>query len=379
MKRFIWPLLMLLALAACSRKGPTPTSSPVPTLALNPTLVSSVTPTPAGSPVPRITVVPSATRLQPTSQEATSTANAAPTATTEFAPTPLPSSTPTRRVIDAGPTATPSPTATRPESPLPTPTVGESPLDLPPTATGTVSGTVTPASTSTQGTATPESTVTGGQSATSTPIPTTSGQAWHLEKVFTHYDVEYQEFYIWGEAVNDADSHQRIITLAPVVYGRDGNPLTSAEIESPLGYDELRAAVRLPPTKGLAFGFRVLLPMDVPFDEDYEIRVEMEPIERGRDDLDITYDDYDPLDWPDYFYVEGTFENPGPDLNEYVAIVVTIYAEDDEVVGLGWAYETDDPHLQTGEQDFTVEVEMWEIVGELELDVYSYKVQTFGY
>jgi hypothetical protein len=237
----------------------------------------------------------------------------------------------------------------------------------------------TPSSSPARDAATPTATVEGSQPLTATPTPTPSGQAWHLEKVFTYYDVEYQEFYIWGEVVNDTNRHQGITMLAPVVYGRDGNPITSAEVESPLGYDELRAAVRLPPTKNLAFGFRVYLPTDVPFDQDYEIRVEMEPVEPGRDDLDITHDEYDGLDWPDYFYVEGTYENPGPDLNEYVALVVTIYIEDDQVVGLGWAYETDDLHLQTGEQDFSVEVEMWEIVGELGLDVYSYKVQAFGY
>jgi hypothetical protein len=378
MKRFIWPLLILLTLAACSRKGPTPTSTPPPTLPLNPTLVSSATPTPASSPVPRITIVPSATRLQPTAQEATSDIKASPTATAESSPTLLPSSTPTRRIIDAGPTDTPAPTATQPESPLPTPTLEESPLDLPPTATGTVPPS-TPSSTPAEDTATPTPTVTGSQLLTSTPTPTASGQAWHLEKVFTYHDAEHQEFYIWGAVVNDTNSHQQITTLTPVVYGRDGNPITSAQIESPLGYDELRAAVRLPPTRSLAFGFRVYLPVDVPFDQDYEIRAEMEPVESGRDDLDITHDEYDGLDWPDYFYVEGTYDNPGPDLNEYAALVVTIYVEDNQVVGLGWAYETDNIHLRTGERDFAVEVEMWEIVGELGLDVYSYKVQAFGY
>jgi len=322
--------------------------------------------------------VPSATRMQSTPQDATSDANSLPTSTVALPTTPLPSSTPTRRVIDAGATDIPFPTATRPESPLPTPTLEESPLDLPPTATGTVPLS-TPSSSPAEGTATPTPTVTGSQPLTSTPTPTTSGRAWHLEKVFTYHDVEHQEFYIWGEVVNDTNSHQQITTLTPVVYGRDGNPLTSAEVESPLGYDELRAAVRLPPTKSLAFGFRVYLPTDVPFDQDYEILVETEPVEPGRDDLDITHDEHDGLDWPDYFYVEGNYENPGLDLNEYVALVVTIYVGGDQVVGLGWAYETDDLHLQTGEQDFAVEVEMWEIVGELGLDVYSYKVQAFGY
>jgi hypothetical protein len=348
MKRSIWSLLLLLTLAACSRKEPTPTSSPVPTLPLNPTPVASTTPTPAGSPVPRITIVPSATRLQPTSQGATSTANAAPTATVQLPPTPLPSSTPTQRVIDAGPTATPSPTATQPESPLPTPTMGDSPLDLPPS-----------------------------------PTPTTSGQTWHEEKVFTHYDAENQEFYIWGEVVNDTDDYQRITTITPEVYDKNGDVISLEYFETPIGYDQLLAAVSLAPLQeqplnSLSFGFRVFLPTDVSFDNDYKILVEMEPADPPRD-LEITLDNPDTSGWPDSYILTGSYRVPDENLAESIAIVVTVFDEEERVIGLGWLFEAAPSFLTTEEHPFRVEVQMWEIAGELGLDADDYKVQAFGY
>ena len=94
--------------------------------------------------------------------------------------------------------------------------------------------------------------------------------------------------------------------------------------------------------------------------------------------LIITHDDLE-SDWPYYFYVNGTWENPGPELTEYVLVVVTAYDEERHVIGMGSSYETGSSQLAAGEHDFEVYVELWEIVAELELEVDDHDVQLFGY
>jgi hypothetical protein len=351
MKRFLWLLLMMLTLAACIRRTPTPTDSPIPTVLPNPTPLPSSTPTPPGSPVPRITIVPSATRIERPVQVESTIPTASPTSTIEVLPTLTPSDTPTPQVVDAGPTATPqpSPTATPLQSPLPTPSPNESPLE-------------------------PPSTVTPNSSA--------AGEAWGFEKVFAYFDANTREFYIAGEVINNNDDHQRITMLTPVVLDENGSPVTSAEdvVPSVEDYDQLLESISLAPDKGLPFAFKVSLPEEASFEEDPDFLIESEPAEPARDDLDIPFDDFDRSDWPGFFLVQGSYNNPGSSLQDYVAVVVTVYDDDERVIGLGWWDHNENPALlEPGEHDFLVEAEMWEIAETLALEVYDYDVQVFGH
>jgi len=373
MKRLTRPLFLILVLVACSRQDPTPTSPPSPTLPP----VAQASCTPQGSRAPRITIVPSATRLQPTLSQEPEEIDVPPTSTAQLSPLPIPSSTPTPRIIDTSATATLRPTATTSGDLSPTPTLPESPLTLP---SGTPSPTATPA-------LSPEAT---GDGTTPTPTPESeasptptvtlesSEESWSFENIFGYYDDVYQELYLSGKVVNDTDQHQRITTLTPVVYDQGGSPVTLEDVIPLEGYDELIEAARLAPGQSLSFGFLILLPFDVSIQENYEVVVEAEPAEAARDDLVITYDDFE-SDWPYYFYVNGTWENPGPELTEYVLVVVTVYDEEQHVIGMGSSYETGASQLAVGEHDFEVDVELWEIVDFLELEVYNYQVQLFGY
>ena len=208
--------------------------------------------------------------------------------------------------------------------------------------------------------------------------PESSEESWSFKNVHAHYDDVFQELYLSGEVVNETDQHQRITNLTPVVYDRAGDPVTLEDVIPSEGYDDLIEAARLAPGQSLPFGFLIWLPEGISVEENYEVMVEAEPAQAARDDLVITYDDFE-SDWPYYFYVNGTWENPGSDLAEYVLVVVTVYDEEQHVIGLGSSYETGSSKLAAGEHDFEVDVELWEIVEFLELEIYNYKVQIFGY
>jgi hypothetical protein len=380
MKRLIGLLLVALALGACLRRTPSPTDTPELQTLPSPTSFPTSTPTLAGSSLPRITIVPSATRLQNTLQVESVEPSGTPTSRAPVPPTLNPTATPTETVVDASATATPQlsatappaetplPTSTPAESPLPTPTAFESPLGSPPTATPSL------ASDGTGSTETP----------TATAEPSPVGQSLQFDKIFTHFDPEVQVFYVSGELVNGTGTYQHVSALMPVVLDEGRVPITSAEhVVAFPGYDELREAISLAPEQNLSFAFEVFLPEEVPVVEDYEILVEAEPADPPREDLDIIREDYLDSDWPEVFTVEGSFENPGPTLEYFAAVVVTVYDlhnDKERVVGVGWLYEDEElAFLQPGEHNFVVETELWDVIGSLQLDVYSYKVQVFGH
>jgi hypothetical protein len=195
----------------------------------------------------------------------------------------------------------------------------------------------------------------------------------------THYDDDNHELHISGEVVNLSGSHQRIARLLPVVYDGEGTQVTSDESVFPvLDYEKLLETIGLAPDQSLAFDFIVYLPDDFLYEERYEIQIEAEPDERTRDDLVGTLDAEDKSEWPDFYDVEGRFENPGPDLTEYVVVLVTVYDEDEHVIGLGWFTETDPIFLAAGAHEFRIEVEISELVGFLELELSDRVVQVFG-
>ena len=376
MKRFIWSLIIPLALVACSRNQPTPTPWPSPT---GTTPVNRFTPTPPPTRVSRITIVPSATRLLLSTAEGTVQSGTPFTdtlATDTATPTPddVPSPTATPRVIDAGATDTPPATAPPPDSPLSTP----SPAIETPTSTARSEDASTETESATPSLA-PEDVV-----LTDTPTATleSAGASWGFENVHTYYDDMFQEFYISGESVNQADSDQRITTLWPVVYDQEGNPVNTKDDVDAIGqgYKELREGISLAPNSRLAFSFLVYLPEGVVVNEnDYKLTVESEPAEAARQDLEVLEHSLDDSAWPSSFYVEGVLGNPGPDLNAYLAIVVTLYDPDGRVIGLGWTYEQGENALTGQEYSFRIEVEMWAGMEALGLGVGNHELQLFGH
>jgi hypothetical protein len=394
--QFLWVLVVFAAVGACSRSEPTPTTSP--TLEASPTLMPTSTPEPAGTPLPRITIVPSATRFQPTVMDNDSVVTQSAVDTEQTLSTPTPPLTPTAGGAKPTDTPTLNATPTLPQSPLPTPTLPgsplatqssmESPLSPPPTNTppsNTATPTVATAAEAGTETATATPTTTGGSPATVTPThtsepPFTEGD-WHFENLFTYFDEDHLEFYVQGEVFNDTQEYMSITSLWPFILDDAGEPVTSEADVSAISkdYAELRKIVRLAPAQGLAFSFLVDVPSDISVEDNFDFVFVAELADEGREDLDIVEDDYDESDWPNSLYVYGVYDNSGANLSTTVAIVVTLYGDYDEVLGVGWSYESGGDFLEAGEHDFELKVQMWEGLGDLRLELFWYKVQVFGY
>jgi hypothetical protein len=218
---------------------------------------------------------------------------------------------------------------------------------------------------------------------TSTSTPSPTGEAWSFEKVFSYYDSEFQELYVLGEVVNNSDSYQRITSFIPVIYDDDGLPVTDENnFAFPPDFDFFQT-VSISPSGSLSFSFFVYLYDEIDFivdEEHYEIQIQAEPAEPTREDLEIAITSEDLSGWPDYYFsVEGTYNNPGPDLTQYVAIVVTLYGESGNVIGMGGWFEDGSPYLDAGVHDFDISViDIWLIAYELNLEVYNYTVQLFA-
>jgi hypothetical protein len=260
----------------------------------------------------------------------------------------------------------------------------ESPLSPPPTNTR-LSNTPTSTVAATPETATATPTATDGSPATATPTRTsepafTEGD-WYFENIFTYFDEDYLEFYVQGEVFNDTQEYMSITSLWPVILDDAGESVTSEADASAISkdYAKLREIVRLAPDQGLAFSFLVDVPSDISVEDNFDFVVAVEPADDGRDDLDIVEDDDDNSDWPNSLYVYGVYDNPGVDLSTYVAVVVTLYGDFDEVLGVGWSYESGGDFLEAGQHDFELKVQMWEGLENLQLELSWYKVQVFGY
>ena len=207
-----------------------------------------------------------------------------------------------------------------------------------------------------------------------------STQGWGFANVRIYHDREARSLHIMGEVVNHTGYNQRINALGfALPTDRADNQMT-AHAALP-GSEGLMQAANLADDRSLPFSFTVSLPNEVQLGEDSEALVSVatgsaEPI---REDLEILTDTFDLSAWPAAFHVSGAWENPGPDLTEYAVIVVTAYGEDGRVIGWDWFYETDPANLSGGVHDFEVEITLPEIVAKLQLEVYSYKIQLFGY
>jgi hypothetical protein len=207
-----------------------------------------------------------------------------------------------------------------------------------------------------------------------------STQGWGFANVRIYHSPEARSLYILGEVLNHTGYNQRINALELALPTDRADNQITAYAALP-GSEDLMQAASLADDRSLPFSFTVSLPNEVQLGDDSEALVHVstgsaEPI---REDLEILTDTFDLSPWPAAFHVSGTWENPGPDLTEYAVIVVTAYGEDGRVIGWDWFYETAPANLSSGVHDFEVEITLPEIVAKLQLEVYSYKVQLFGY
>ena len=178
--------------------------------------------------------------------------------------------------------------------------------------------------------------------------------------------------------VNNTGSDLRITNFLPQVYDDEGHAISDQDdVTFPWGFEWL-TVVSVAPEGHLPFSFIIDLFDDVglaSIEDHYDILIETELAEPTRDDLQVPSPDGDESDWPYDYYVAGTYTNPGLILEQYVAIIVTLYDDDGLVIGVGGQLETDSAYLQDPEHDFNIDVEMWEVTFDLELYVGNFKVQ----
>ncbi len=219
-----------------------------------------------------------------------------------------------------------------------------------------------------------------GQSITLTL--TAAGDDWDLTNVHITYDRLDQSLHAWGEVLNQSGSDQRIMAILPFVQAGDGNPVNhNQRITFPSGFQELIQTVSLANGQYLPFNFTIPLPAEAQLENSLDIIVSVaaESVEPARDDLAFSPGELDLRESSATFYASGAWDNPGPDLAAYVALVVTVYDRDDQVIGWGWHKETDPAHLASGAHDFAIEITLPNIVASLDLPVGSYKVQLFAH
>jgi hypothetical protein len=207
-----------------------------------------------------------------------------------------------------------------------------------------------------------------------------STEGWGFANVRIYHGREARSLYIMGEIVNHTGYNQRInaLGLALPTDRADGQMTTDAVLP---GSEGVIQAANLADGRSMPFSFTVSLPNEVQLGEDSEalVSVDTDSAEPIREDLEILSDTFELSAWPAAFHVSGVWENPGLDLTKYAVIVVTAYGEDGRVIGWDWFYETDSANLSSGVHDFEVEITLPEIVAKLQLEVYSYKIQLFGY
>jgi hypothetical protein len=216
---------------------------------------------------------------------------------------------------------------------------------------------------------------------TSTTEP--NGEEWSFENVWTYWDEDYFEFYVWGEVVNNTASDQRIVEFLPIVYDEDRIPINSEFYFLAEDYELIITTVSVSPGGRLPFSFVIYLPFTVAYIEDnYEIQIQAEPAAATRSDLTILdVSDDGKANLPDEFYVWVTFENSSSDLQEYAALIITLYDDEGRVIGVGGQLETDTSYLEVGEHEFEVIVDMRDLAY-YDLDVQmnnSYLTQLLAY
>jgi Tol biopolymer transport system component len=210
---------------------------------------------------------------------------------------------------------------------------------------------------------------------------TASTDDWGLVNIHSYHDQQSQTLYVSGELVNNSGSDQQITSFTPSVLDEDGASVWDGVwIGVSPDFSELTRAASLTDGSSLPFDFTIHVTEPFPRAGSLAVVVDVsaEPAAPSRDDLNIPSNTFDLSRWPRALQVSGTFENTGADLTDFVAVVVTAFDAENHVLGWGWQYEVDPTYLVSGSHDFEVEVEMPELVSNLGLEIYSYKIQLVG-
>jgi hypothetical protein len=205
-------------------------------------------------------------------------------------------------------------------------------------------------------------------------------EGWQFDNVRVDHDPFSRTVQVWGEVANATGDDQRIAAFVPVLRDRNHNVVNAEHWDFFQGRRELVSAVDLADGSSLPFGLAFRLPTNVHLAGDAEvvIFVAADPGQPTRDDLDIPFNDYDMSMLPGGFRVTGTFENLGPDLSEYVTVVVTVFGLDGQLMGWGWRREIDPAYLTIGTHAFDIPVTFAQAIIDRDLEVGYYKIQVFG-
>jgi hypothetical protein len=203
---------------------------------------------------------------------------------------------------------------------------------------------------------------------------------WQFDNIRVDHDPFSRTVQVWGEVVNTTGDDQRVVAFVPVLRDRNHNVVNAEQWDFFEGRRALVSAADLADGSSLPFGLAFRLQRDVRLAEDAEvvIFVTAEPGQPTRDDLDIPFNDYDMSMLPGGFRVTGTFDNPGPELREYVAVVVTVFGLDGKLMGWGWRRETDPAYLSVDTHTFDIPVTFAQAIIDRDLEVGYYKIQVFG-
>jgi hypothetical protein len=206
------------------------------------------------------------------------------------------------------------------------------------------------------------------------------GADWSFDNV-RFYQGRDHSLHAWGEVVNHSGSAQRISSLLPLFIQNGDGDVISFDVSFFLTppYQDMFNSASLNDGQGLPFNFELYLPDDARLvgAAQLVVQLDLNPAnqEPNREDLDISNEGLEMSGELDSLRVSGFWENPGPDLDDYAVIVVTVYGQDGQALGWGWQGETDPDQLGAGRHDFTIDIALADFVLADWEQLYSYKVQ----
>ena len=209
----------------------------------------------------------------------------------------------------------------------------------------------------------PTSSSAAGTAATGGSAATASG-GWYIVGARSFYDPDWESVFVYGEAVNDTESSQRISNIVGTFYGAGGQVVADGDdIDSYWPGDVVPAGGQVP--------FEVAL-WDIQDLSDFELEVIAQASsETARQDFEFSNLDASG-DSRDYC-VTGTLQNPGGALEDYLVVVVVLYDDQDNVIYFD-SYVDYSPQDVVGEQTLDFEV----CVDPLGQEVADYDVRAWG-
>jgi hypothetical protein len=201
---------------------------------------------------------------------------------------------------------------------------------------------------------------------------------WQFENARVRHDPSTQSVHAWGEIVNRTGESKRIVAFVPVL--QDGIGIVN--VEQPdyvFGQRGLFSSADLAADATLPFGMTFTLPQGTRLQKHARIVVHVtaELGEPTSDDLRIAFNEFD-LNWPKTLRVSGEYEHPGRGYDEYVAIIVTAFGLDGQLMGWNWQHMTGPVDRSPGRHPFGVTIEFSPHIVDLNLDISYYKIQIFG-